>query len=524
MTPNSVPLSPISFLNRAADVFPSKVAVVATDGRHISYDELRTRCARLADRLLSKGYERGNRVAVLAGNDLLLLEAHFGVPAAGCVLLPLNTRLAPQEYAYILRHSGARLLIIEADFTDRIEPVRDDLSSLEIVVVATGADSNYESWLGKEATDSRLTLPDDEMEPITINYTSGTTGHPKGAVYTHRGAYLNSMGQALSFGLDARSVFLWTLPMFHCNGWCFVWAVTAVAGQHVCLAKFDASLAVSLVAEQQVTHLCGAPIVLNMIADEATGAGSTFSSPIRAATGGSAPSSSMIARLSALGIDLVHLYGLTETYGPSLICEPQDYWTDLTFEQRAKQMARQGVRTINVEGVRVIDDLGKDVPADGLVQGEIVVRSNTVMDHYWRDDHATAEAFSGGWFHTGDLAVRHPDGYIEVRDRAKDLIISGGENVSSIEVENIICSHPGVSEAAVVAQPHPRWGEVPVAFVTRRPGVAVTEDEIVVWVQERLARFKAPRRVVFQELPKTSTGKVKKSDLREVARAIEVPE
>lgn len=521
MDANWVALSPISFLNRAADVFGDKVGVLCGDGSPLVYGELRARARRLADAVSQWGVEQGDRVAVLAPNDLPLLEAHFGIPAAGGVLVALNTRLAPREYAHILNHSRPRLLIVDHSLIDRVEAIVGGIDSIEAVLeISSGelsavADRDYEDWVSDSNADGPLLLPRDENQPISINYTSGTTGEPKGAIYTHRGAYLNAMGQTQNIGLRSSSVFLWTLPMFHCNGWCMVWAVTAVGGQHVALREFDADAVLHLIGANRVTHFCGAPVVLDSIAAAQSATQHQYEHGVTVATGGAPPSPTVIRRMQQLGIDVIHLYGLTETYGPSLLCEAQASWSQLSTEDLADKLSRQGVRTVNVESARVVDINMNDVTMNGASMGEIVIRANTVMAGYLDDQKATDRALGDGWLRTGDLAVHHSDGYIEVRDRTKDIIISGGENISSIEVENAISSHPAVLEAAVIAAPHAKWGEVPVAFVAARTGSTVSEEEIIAWVRERLAHFKAPKAVLFGDLPKTSTGKIRKSDLRD---------
>jgi fatty-acyl-CoA synthase len=524
MSPNSIPLTPLSFLQRSADVFPDEVAVVDEDGHDITYRELRERAARLAEALRSSGIHPGDRVAVLAPNTATLLVAHFGVPGAGGVLVALNTRLGPSEYLHILGHSRARLLLVDDTLTDAVAELLGSLPALE-QVVETGEGPpllpgavKLSAWSADSAPGPGLVPPDDENSPIAVNYTSGTSGRAKGVVYTHRGAYLNSLGTAISFGLSRETVYLWTLPMFHCNGWCFPWAVTAVGGRHVCLRKVEPAEVVRLIDRHRVSHFCAAPVVLNAIAHDPAAASTTFAHPVRVATGGSPPAPTTIDRVRAMGIELTHLYGLTETYGPSLLCEPQPGWASLDDDSLAWTMSRQGVRTLTVESARVVDAGLDDVPRDGSSVGEIVFRSNSVMAGYLDDPDATAAAFDNGWLHTGDLAVVHPDGYIEIHDRAKDIIITGGENVSSVEVENVLMSLPGVLEAAVVGRADDRWGEVPVAFVTLVEGASVTADELVAHVRARLAHFKAPKDIVFAPLPKTSTGKVRKTVLRDAVR------
>lgn len=525
-----VPLSPISFLERSADVFPDKPAIITASGRQETYEEFRAEARRVADGLRARGIGRDRSVAVLARNGPDALRMHFAVPGSGASLVALNIRLAPQEYEYILEDSDAAVLFVEPVLGDRIRPVFDELSC-EVVELpdadtgsaASGIGTPYAVWLD-QARDGGvgLELPLRERDPIAINYTSGTTGRPKGAVYTHRGAYLNALGVALELQMGPQSTYLWTLPMFHCNGWCYTWGVTAVGGTHVGLAGFDPDLVLDLIGRHEVTHLCGAPVVLNDIADAGARSERRFDHPVRIATGGAPPSPTTIRAMSDLGIDVIHLYGLTETYGPSIICEVQPKWADLDPESLADVLSRQGVRTINVEGVRVVDEDFRNVPCDAETMGEIVIRSNTVVPRYQGDRERTEDAFEDGWLLTGDLAVVHPDGYVEVRDRRKDIIISGGENVSSIEVENVLVSHPHVAEAAVVAAPHERWGEVPVAYVSLRPGLEASEDDLIARVRERLAHFKAPKAIIFEELPKTSTGKIQKYELRNRARRLTV--
>lgn len=526
-----VPLTPLSFLERAADVFPDKPALVTASGQVQSYAEFRAEARLVAERLREMGVGPGAKIAVLARNGPDALRMHYAIPGAGGVLVALNTRLAPQEYKYILEDSAADLLFVEPVLADRVRPIADDMTCVIVELpdahdrseTGVGLGIGYREWLEPARDEGgALMPPGDEADAIAINYTSGTTGRPKGAIYTHRGAYLNALGVALEMQLGPTSRYLWTLPMFHCNGWCFTWAVTAVGGSHVSLAAFDPVVALDLIERHRVTHLCGAPAVLNEIAIRGAESGRHFDHHVRFATGGAPPSPTTIAAMRGLGIEVTHLYGLTETYGPSIICEVQPDWADLDADELAKRIARQGVRTINVEAVRVVDDQFSDVPSDGTAIGQVVIRSNTVIPGYHGDQQRSSEALKDDWLLTGDLAVVHPDGYVEVRDRSKDIIISGGENVSSIEVENVLVSHPAVSEAAVVATPHGKWGEVPVAYVTLRPGQEVSSTDLIEYVRSRLAHFKAPRAVVFDELPKTSTGKVQKYELREKARSLRV--
>jgi fatty-acyl-CoA synthase len=535
---NHVPLSPLTFLARARRAFPGKVAVVDGDGTEVSYDTLGRDADAMAGALRAGGISPGDRVAMLDFNSRWLLAAHYGVPGAGAALVALNSRLAAPEYRDILAHSRARVLLVSPALLPALAVSSADELPVETVVLlpggngpdrtagqdpaGTGPDAAlpgavpYGEWLAR--ADSRgIESPGDEDAMIAVNYTSGTTGRPKGVVYTHRGAYLNAVSVALEFGLSGSSWHLWTLPMFHCNGWSLTWGVTTVGGTHVCLPSFDADRALDLIARYPVTHLCGAPVVLSELARAGSRRGFVADRPVRAAVGGAPPTKETIAAVQQMGIQVTHLYGLTETYGPSLVCEYQQDWTDLPAAALAERLSRQGVPTVSVGDVRVADQDLAPVPADGRTVGEILVRSNTVAAGYLDDEQATAEAFRGGWFHTGDLAVLHPDGYIELTDRSKDVIISGGENIASVEVEKVLAAHPEVLEAAVVAVPDERWGERPVAFVTTSGGT-VTEGELTEFVRGRLARFKAPDRVYFEALPKTSTGKIQKHVLRAMAR------
>jgi fatty-acyl-CoA synthase len=498
-------LTPLSFLERTATAFPDRVAVVDGD-RRLTWSELRERVRRLAVALQAVGIERGDRVAFLALNTVELLEAHYGVPAAGGVLVAINTRLTSDEIAYILRHSGARMLVVDQTLAHLA-----DAASLERVIVC-GEGGDYEGFLAAVAGGEPEDRVESEDDTISVNYTSGTTGRPKGVMYTYRGAYLNALAEASHARLDSRSVYLWTLPMFHCNGWCFTWAVTALGATHVCLRKVDPPVVWKLIEDEGVTHLNGAPTVLVMLASDA--AAHPLERPVLVTTAGAPPPPAVIERTEALGFEINHLYGLTETYGPITICEWNPDWDDRSLEERARLKARQGLAMLTADPVRVVDVGMNDVPADGETMGEVVMRGNNVMKGYFDDPAATAEAFRGGWFHSGDLGVMHPDGYIELRDRAKDIIISGGENISTIEVERALVRHPDVLEAAVVAIPDEKWGERPKAFVTLRAGATVTEAELIAFSRETLAGFKAPSVVEFGELPKTSTGKIKKYELR----------
>jgi fatty-acyl-CoA synthase len=502
-------LDPTSFLHRSATIHPDRTAVVYGEQRR-TYAELRERVNRLASALRARGLERHGRVAALLPNVPELLELHHAVPAAGGVLVAINVRLSAAEVGYILEHSGARVLVVDPE----LEPLAAQApAGVEIVRLG----SEYEALLGSGDPAGVPSLLRDEEEPLAIDYTSGTTGRPKGVVYTYRGAYLNALGEVIEAELGHHPVYLWTLPMFHCNGWCFPWAVTAAAGTHVCLRAVDPELIWRLFRQEGVTHYNGSPTVQTALVHHPDAA--PLEPGVTALVAGAPPSPTLLGRMGALNIRIVHVYGLTETYGPTTICEWDPAWNDLDARERARLKARQGVHYVSSDRVRVVDADLDDVPADGETMGEIVMRGNNVMKGYFCDEAATAEAFRGGWFHSGDLGVLHPDGYVEVRDRTKDIIISGGENVSTIEVEAALVRHPDVLEAAVVAMPDEKWGERPKGFVTLREGAAVTAAELIAFSRETLPGFKAPSEIEFGELPKTSTGKVKKYELRERARA-----
>jgi acyl-CoA synthetase (AMP-forming)/AMP-acid ligase II len=504
-------LNPVSFLYRSAAVHPERIAVVHDDRRY-SYRELCERVNRLAAALRGRGLERHDRVAALCLNTPALLELHHGVPAAGGVLVAINTRLGPAEIGTILEHSGACTLFVDAELQSLIV---DPPAGVEIIRVDDSgrADDPYEQLL---ADGDPLGVPSpllDEEEPIAIDYTSGTTGQPKGVVYTFRGAYLNALGEVIEASLSHHPVYLWTLPMFHCNGWCFPWAVTAASGTHVCLRQVDPVRIWRLFREEGVTHYNASPTVQTALVNHPDAA--RLERSVTALVAGAPPSPTLLARMEELGIRTVHVYGLTETYGPHTVCTWHHGWQDLAAEARARLLARQGHAYTTADAVRVVDDRMEDVPRDGATMGEVVMRGNNVMAGYYANEGATAAAFAGGWFHSGDIAVWHPDGAIELRDRSKDVIISGGENISSIEVEQAICAHPAVLECAVVAIPDARWGERPKAFVTLKDGAVTTDGEIMAFCRERLAHFKCPDAISFGPLPKTSTGKVQKFALRE---------
>jgi fatty-acyl-CoA synthase len=505
-----VPLSPTVFLERAASVFSERTAVV--DGDHVyTYGQLGERTARLAGSLVDQGVRPGDRIAALCPNGHELLELHYGVPGAGAVLVPINIRLSPGEVEAILEHSGARLLVSTPEF-DELATASAASTGTEIVWAGSN-ESDYERRLGA-AKPLKATVAD-ENALIAINYTSGSTGTPKGVMYSHRGAYLQALAMTCHLGLRPGSSYLWTLPMFHCNGWCLTWAVTAGAATHVCHRKIDPVAIWRTICDANITHLSAAPTVLLMIAEAADSAPNKRpSDAVQVSTGGAPPPPALLSRLERLGMQVTHLYGLTETYGPCVINQWQPEWSCLQEPERSRLNARQGIGNVVTASVDVVDGDGVPVPADGETIGEIVIRGNNVMVGYYRDGAATLNALSEGFLRTGDLGVRYPDGYIELKDRSKDIIVTGGENVSSVEIERILATHPRVLESAVVARPHPRWGEVPVALVTLRDADTVTADELIAFVRERTARYKAPKQVAFGELPKTSTGKIQKHVLR----------
>ncbi|OFW26327.1 MAG: acyl-CoA synthetase [Acidobacteria bacterium RIFCSPLOWO2_02_FULL_59_13] len=515
-------LTPITFLERSAAVFADKTAVIY-EGRQYSYAELRRRVHRLAGALRRAGVQPGDRVAYLAPNTPPLLEAHFAVPLTGAILVAINIRLHSQEIAYILNHAEAKLLVVDSELASLVASVASTLRSTRQFVIVRDTQpeaalpgKDYEEFLAEgedEFEDFRL---EDENDVISVNYTSGTTGQPKGVMYTHRGAYLNALGVTELLEVQSDSRYLWVVPMFHCNGWCFTWGVTAMGATHVCLRKPDPEKMLQAIGASRVTHFCCAPTVLINLLHHPAAAGFRLEHPVRVAVGGAPPSPAMIRDASQWGIDVAQIYGLTETYGPFTVCEWRGEWNSKEMAERAQILALQGVpHVLSGAALRVVDGQMQDVAADGETLGEVVMRGNIVMKGYYNDPPATEAAFRGGWFHSGDLAVMHPSGYIEIRDRKKDVIISGGENVSTVEVEKALCEHPDVLEAAVIAVPHEKWGEVPKAFVTLKTGRQTSEQQIVDFCRQRLAHFKCPQAVVFGSLPKTSTGKVKKFELRE---------
>jgi len=518
MTPAPTPavyrseLTPLHFLSRNTYVDPGKTAVVHMNRRY-SYREFNERINRLASRLIKLGLSKHGKVAFLCPNIPALLEAHYAVPAAGGVLVPINTRLNAGEVSYILKHSGARFLFVDSEYIGLIrDHERGEIEVIRVDDTGTPEDP-YEVFLSGGEPGEAECLLEDEEEPITLNYTSGTTGRPKGVVYTHRGAYLNALGEVIETRLTRDTVYLWTLPMFHCNGWCFTWAVTAVGGTHVCLRKTEPALIWDLIRNEKVTHFNGAPTLQVMLVNH-PGA-EPLATPVTVTIAGAPPSPTLLEKIKALNFHPVHVYGLTETYGPHTVCEWHREWDDLPPAQQAGLLARQGQAYVTADLVRVVDENMKDVPMDGKIIGEVVMRGNNVMKEYYQDQQATGTAFRGGWFHSGDLAVWHPDGYIELRDRLKDIIISGGENISTIEVEQAVVKHPAVLECAVVAIPDEKWGERPKAFVTLKRNATTTEAEIITFCKQQIAHYKCPAAVEFGELPKTSTGKIQKYILRE---------
>lgn len=522
---NQQPLSPVSFLRRAAAVRPQQLAIIHGKRRY-TYAQFWQRSQQLGAALAKRGVNAGDCVAIMAGNTPEMLEAHNGVPLIGAVLNSLNIRLDASTLAFILEHGEAKVLITDKEFSPvikaAIEKIKHPLLVIDIddELAEDGellGETDYESFIARASANEAPDRVTDEWQSISLLYTSGTTGNPKGCVYHHRGAYLNAIGNMTTMGLNRESRYLWTLPMFHCDGWTFTWAVTAAMGTHICLRKVDPEIIFQLIEQEDVTHMCGAPIVLNMLAHAPCDVQKRATKNIELATGGAAPPSSVIESMEAIGFNVTHLYGLTETYGPATVCVPQDDWPALELQQRSARMARQGVHYITLEGAAIIDpDTMQHVPADGETIGELMIRGNTVMKGYLKNPSATDDAFAGGWFHTGDLGVQHPDGYVEIKDRAKDIIISGGENVSTLEVEEVLYRHPAILEAAVVAKPDETWGETPCAFVTLHSNEGASEQEIIEYCREHLARYKVPRHVVFGPLPKTSTGKIQKFALRDL--------
>ncbi|GGB29152.1 acyl-CoA synthetase [Tistrella bauzanensis] len=526
---NHQPLTPLSLLERTADVHPDRVAVIHGDQRW-TYRDLYARCRRLGSALKARGIGRGDTVSIMAPNTPAMLEAHYGVPMIGAVLNELNIRLDAEALAFILTHAETRVLLTDREFSPVIKAALDLLDTKPLVIdiddpaITHGdflGETEYEALLAEGDPDFAWQMPADEWESLSLGYTSGTTGDPKGVVYSHRGAWMNGINNILTWDLPKGAVYLWTLPMFHCSGWCFPYTMVAAAGTQVCLRKVEAKAIFDAIATNHVTHLCGAPTVLSLLVHAPDAVKRSFDHTVHMMTAASAPPSSVIAGMEAMGFEITHVYGLTEVYGPVVVCEWKSEWDEKPLEERARIKARQGVRYTLQQGLMVADpETMEPVPADGQTMGEVMMRGNITMKGYLKNRSATEKAFAGGWFHSGDLGVTHPDGYIELKDRSKDIIISGGENISSIEVEEVLYGHPAVLEAAVVARPDEKWGETPCAFVTLKPDSTATEADIRAHCEKHLARFKLPKTFIFTDLPKTSTGKVQKFVLREKARAL----
>ncbi|THF63506.1 acyl-CoA synthetase [Pseudothauera rhizosphaerae] len=527
---NYVPLTPLTFLERSAYIYPERTAVIHGKRRY-TWLEAYTRARRLASALKQLGVERNDTVAVVLNNTPEMFECHFGVPASGAVLNTINTRLDAETIAFTLNHGEAKVLITDREYARAVGQALELANRPDLIVIDvddpeyTGPGErlgrlDYEALLETGSPDFVFEYPADEWDAISLNYTSGTTGNPKGVVYHHRGAYLNAMSNIVSWGMPPHSVYLWTLPMFHCNGWCFAWTMAANAGVNVCLRRVDPRLIFDAIREHGVTHYCGAPIVHSLLANAPAEWRKGIAHKVSGLVAAAPPPAAVIEGMAKIGFDITHVYGLTETYGPASVCAKHDEWAALPLAEQVARNGRQGVRYHAQEAITVLDPQTlQPVPRDGETMGEIMFRGNLVMKGYLKNEKASAEAFAGGWYHTGDLAVMQPDGYVKIKDRSKDIIISGGENISSIEVEDALYKHPAVMAAAVVAAPDEKWGEVPCAFVELRDGASVTAEEIVAHCREHLAGFKVPKKIVFTELPKTSTGKIQKFVLREQARS-----
>ena len=528
---NYTPITPILFLERSAEIYPNKTAIIHGKLRQ-TWQQTYERCRRLASALQKRGIGLGDTVAVMLPNTPPMVEAHFGIPMAGAVLNALNTRLDAESVAFMLNHGEAKVVIVDPEFSGvmkkALEIVKKD-SGREILVIDVEEKEfdvpgellgtvTYDQLLSEGDPEFPLIVPEDEWQAICLNYTSGTTGNPKGVVYHHRGAAINAVSNVLDWDINKHPIYLWTLPMFHCNGWCFPWTIAARAGVNVCLRRVDAQHIFAAIKEHGVTHYCAAPIVHNLLVNAPDELKVGVPSGVKGLIAGAAPPASIIEGMEKLGFDLTHVYGLTEVYGPAAVCVKQDEWNDVDIGERARLNARQGVRYHMQQAIDVIDpETMQPVPADGETMGEIMFKGNIAMKGYLKNEKATNEAFEGGWFHSGDLAVKNPDGYVKMKDRSKDIIISGGENISSVEVEDVLYRHPAVNAAAVVAKPDPKWGETPCAFLEIKPGAEVTAEEMIAHCKQHLAGFKVPRAIVFCELPKTSTGKIQKFELRKQA-------
>ncbi|PWB44742.1 MAG: acyl-CoA synthetase [Rhodocyclales bacterium] len=526
---NYTPLSPLSFIERTATVYPQRTSVIHGMRRH-TWDETYARCRRLASALAARGIGKNDTVAVMLSNTPEMLECHFGVPMAGAVLNTLNTRLDAEAIAFMLNHGEAKALITDREFSPTVAKALAQAGRDMLVIDVDDPEYagpgerlgrvEYEVFLASGDPAFAWQGPADEWDAISLNYTSGTTGNPKGVVYHHRGAYLNATSNIVSWGMPPHAVYLWTLPMFHCNGWCFPWTMAANAGTSVCLRRVEAKAILDAIRAHKVTHYCGAPIVHSMLINAPAEWRAGIDHKVSALVAAAPPPASMIEGMNRIGFDITHVYGLTETYGPAAVCAKHPEWNELPLEEQVRLNGRQGVRYHLQEGVTVMDpETMQPVPRDGETMGEIMFRGNITMKGYLKNPQATEEAFRGGWYHSGDLAVMHPDDYVKIKDRSKDVIISGGENISSVEVEDVLYRHAAVLAAAVVATPDPKWGEVPCAFIELKEGAQATEDEFIAFCRERMARFKVPKKVVFGPLPKTSTGKIQKFVLREKAKS-----
>ena len=527
---NFVALSPLRYLERAAYIYPHQNAIIH-GSRQITWRETYLRCCQFAHQLQNLGISKNDTVSVLLPNVPAMLEAHFAVPMAGAVLNTLNTRLDAKTLAFMLDHAESKVLLVDPEFAaltqEALAMVNHEIYVIDVNDAEYEHAANalsigqieYETWLAAGDPNFEWHLPQDEWDAISLNYTSGTTGNPKGVVYHHRGAYINAASNIIACGMTPRATYLWTLPLFHCNGWCFAWTMAANGGTNICLRKVDPELIFKLIAEHKVDYFCGAPIVLSMLINTPEEKKTQFDHRVEVMVAGAAPPAAIIEGMRNIGINVTHVYGLTETYGPSALCASQAGWSDLSIQEQAQLHSRQGVPYPLQDGMKVLDpETMQPVPKDGKTMGEIMFRGNIVMKGYLKNPKATAEAFAGGWFHTGDLAVCQPDGYAKITDRSKDVIISGGENISSLEVEEVLYQHPAVLTAAVVAKPDPRWQEVPCAFIELKEGKQVSPEEIIAYCSQHLARFKVPKDVVITEIPKTSTGKLQKFVLREWAK------